>query len=155
MSDRVALTIVAALLVVVLTCVCVLISAIPLRAHEHMPGENTEQARIIEFYKTWKRPKGEFSVIHRQSSCCYGDGAQQDCFPVLQERINEKGQREVMPDVTGAHTQAQAEYGGKWYPLIYNIEENKQIDPRESPDGRSHVCVTGEAAVCYVPGFGG
>lgn len=124
-------------------------------AHEHQPGETTEQQRIVEFYRTWKRPKGEFSIVHRQPSCCYGDGAEQDCFPVLKERINEKGEREVMPDVSGAHTQAQMEYGGKWYPLIYGIEENKQPDPRESPDGRSHVCVTGAAAVCYVPGFGG
>ena len=124
------------------------------RAHEHAPGESTEQARIVGFYKTWKRPKGEFAITHRQSYCCYGDGARQDCFPVLKERVNEKGIREVMPDVTGAHPQAQTEYGNKWYPLNYGIEENKQPDPRESPDGRSHVCVSGMSAICYVPGYG-
>jgi len=124
-------------------------------AHEHAAGESTEQARIVDFYKTWKRPKGEFAVTHRAGYCCYGDGARQDCFPVLQERVNARGIREVMPDVTGAHPQAQIEYGNKWYPLVYGIEENKQPDPRESPDGRSHVCVSGEAAICYVPGYGG
>lgn len=124
------------------------------QAHEHMHGESVEQARVIEFYRTWYRPKGDFSVVHRQSSCCYSQGANQDCFPVLAERTRPDGVREVMPDVTGASTQAQANYGGKWYALTHHINENEQPDPRESPDGRSHVCVAGEAAVCYVPGTG-
>ncbi len=123
-------------------------------AHEHMAGESEAQARVVEFYKTWKRPKGEFAINHRQSSCCYGDGASQDCFPVLAMRKDKDGFWEVMPDVTGAHTQAQAEYGGKWYSLRYHIGEDEQPDPRSSPDGRSHVCVSGQAAVCYVPATG-
>lgn len=126
----------------------------PTYAHEHQPGETSEQARVVEFYKTWHRPKGEFSITHRSPMCCYGDGRQQDCFPVLARRINEKGEEELTPDVTGAATEAQAEYGGKWYPNVFHVTEDEQIDPRDSPDGRSHMCVSGQAVICYVRGWG-
>lgn len=124
------------------------------KAHEHMAGESTEQARVIEFYKTWHRPKGDFSMTHRVGLCCYAGGDSQDCFPVLAQRTNEKGIIEVTPDVSGATTMVQARYGGKWWPLIHNIEEDKQPDPRESPDGRSHMCVTDSVVLCYVAGAG-
>ena len=142
--------------IVLLTALCTTLTWCgPSSAHEHKAGESTEAARIVEFYSTWKRPKGDFSVIHRQPTCCYGSGSQQDCFPVLAVRKNEQGITEVMPDVTDAATEAQARYGSRWYPLNHNIEEDKQPDARESPDGRSHVCVAPSGdAICYVAGYG-
>jgi hypothetical protein len=127
----------------------------PARAHEHQPGETDEQARIVQFYKTWLRPKGDFSIPHRQNSCCFAAGDSQDCFPVLADRDVGHG-HEIMLDVEGASTLAQSHYGGRWFPVKDHIEENIQPDPRESPDGRSHACVTqGGVVVCYVPGYGG
>jgi hypothetical protein len=126
----------------------------PARAHEHEAGESAERARVIEFYRSWLRPKGNFSVEHRVNSCCFGSGSQQDCFPVEATRKNAKGELEVMPDVSEAATEAQANYGAKWYTLDTGVEEDKQPDPRESPDGRSHVCIVGNYIVCYVPGQG-
>ncbi len=141
--------------IALLTVAFTTLTCVGLEAHEHKPGESTEAARVVEFYSSWKRPKGDFSINHRMPTCCYGSGSQQDCFPVLATRINEKGVREVMPDVSGAATEAQVKYGDKWYPLNHSIEEDKQPDPRESPDGQSHVCVAPSGdAICYVPGWG-
>lgn len=123
-------------------------------AHVHAAGETSEQARVIEFYRTWHRPKGDYSIKHREPLCCWAEGDNQDCYPVLARRTNEKGQEELTPDVSGASTAAQAEYGSKWWPNVYHITEDEQPDPRESPDGRSHMCITGQAIVCYVRGSG-
>jgi len=127
---------------------------VPAHAHEHKVGETSEQARVVEFYKTWHRPKGEYSIKHREPLCCWGSGLQQDCFPVLARRFNDKGQEELTPDVSGTPTQVQLEYGGKWWPNIYKVTEDQQVDPRESPDGRSHMCITGQSIICYVRGWG-
>src|ERR1700757_1819763 len=78
----------------------------PVHAHEHQMNESAEQARVVDFYKTWKRPKGDFASSHRVGSCCYAAGDSQDCFPVLAIRHNDKGELEVMPDVTGTSTLA-------------------------------------------------
>lgn len=137
-----------------LMAVCTTLTWSALNAHEHMAGESPEQARVVQFYKTWKRPKGDYSIVHRVGSCCYGDGASQDCFPVLARRVNAQGQEELTPDVTGAATEAQAQYGGRWFPNNKHVTEDEQPDPRESPDGRSHMCVAGEMIVCYVRGWG-
>ena len=118
-------------------------------AHEHTAGESSEQARVVEFYRTWRR------LPYRTIYCCYSEGAQQDCFPVLEQRRNAQGEIEVMPDVTGAHTMAQASYGNKWYVVPVSVQENESEAGRESPDGRSHVCVNGTYVVCYVAGYGG
>jgi hypothetical protein len=128
----------------------------PAYAHEHMQGENPEQARVIEFYRTWQRPKGVFSVEHRERSCCYAAGDYQDCFPVLAIRKSRKdGVWEVYPDLAGTSTKAQITYNN-WYRLDTKVDEDLQPDPRESPDGRSHVCISegAQVVVCYVPGSG-
>lgn len=125
-------------------------------AHEHQAGETSEQARVINFYKSWTRPKGDFSIPHRTASCCYAMGANQDCFPVLATRRAPDGVLEVTPDVSEAPTDAQITFGGVWVRLDHHIDEDQQLDPRESPDGRSHVCITpaSHIAVCYVAGYG-
>jgi hypothetical protein len=137
-----------------LMLVMILLLVYPVQAHEHKAGETTEQARVVEFYRTWKRPRGNFSIPHRQALCCYGGGDMQDCFPVEATRRNERGELEVMPDVSGASTYVQAQYGAKWYIANTGVDEDQQPDPRESPDGRSHVCIVGYSVVCYVPGYG-
>lgn len=123
------------------------------RAHEHQKGELPEQARVIEFYRTWHRPKGSYSIKHREPLCCFAEGKNQDCFPVLGFRKDDSGVIEVKPNTDGASTDTQLEFGD-WYKLNTGVEEDKQIDPRESPDGRSHVCIVGQAIVCYVAGSG-
>lgn len=131
----------------------------PGMGHEHAAGESTEQARIVDFYRTWHRPKGEYSIKHREPMCCYGFGDKQDCFPVLARKIvvdSQGSHEELMPDVTGASTAAQVEYGDKWYSNAYKVDESMQTDGtgRDSPDGRSHMCIQGQTVVCYVPGWG-
>jgi len=40
----------------------------------------------------------------------------------------------------------------KWYKLNTGVDEDLQKDPRESPDGRSYICIQGELPVCFVQG---
>lgn len=110
-------------------------------SHEHSANENAEQARTIEWLRNWKRPG------NRWSSCCYISGLQQDCFAVKQTRIVD-GAFEVFPDVEGHFEYA------RWYRVPHNIEEANQPDPRESPDGRSYVCILGQQVICFVAGAG-
>jgi len=119
-------------------------------AHEHMPGESDAQKRVVDFYKNWHRPKGTFGVTHRLGYCCYGDGARQDCFPVAEIRRGADGGLEAMPDVTGTHSQAQNEYGYKWYKLNTKVDEALQPDPLTSPDARAHMCIANGQVICYV-----
>jgi len=117
-------------------------------AHEHQASETPEQARVIEFLRTWKRPAGPYSVQHRLMSCCYINGLQQDCFAVKETRIGSDGSYEVFPDVEG-----HLEYA-RWYKVPPSIDEANQPDPRESPDSRSYVCIAGQSVICFVSGAG-
>lgn len=116
-------------------------------AHEHQAGESEEEARTIEFLRNWKRPRGPYNIGHRVSTCCYIGGMQQDCFPVKETRI-EHGVTFVFPD-----TEGHIEYA-RWYQIPEGVAEDEQPDPRESPDGRSYVCVAGNNVICYVRGSG-
>ena len=121
---------------------------VPTFAHEHQAGETTEQEQTIEWLRKWKRPAGDFQGIeHRMKSCCYVSGDKQDCFPVEAVRVV-SGVTEVKPYAPG-----KGEYD-TWYPLNHGIEEHLQKDDRESPDGRSFVCIQGQVAVCFVAGSG-
>lgn len=123
-------------------------------SHEHQAGETDEQRRVIEFYRTWLRPKGNFAITHRNGSCCYSSGEYQDCFAVKESYRDKQGVLWVKPDTDGVSTLAQASYGDKWYGVTTGVDEDKQPDPRESPDGRSHVCIAGNNVICYVGGWG-
>jgi len=127
--------------------------AAPAIAHDHKPGETSEQKRVVDFLSSWRRPKGSFSITHRQQVCCYSTGANQDCFPVKAVRRADDGVIEVLPDTDGTSTTAQANYT-RWYRLDTGVEEDKQPDPRNSPDGRSYVCLAGNVVICYVAGAG-
>jgi len=120
----------------------------PVTAHEHQPGESSERKQTVEWLRTWKRPSGEFAGIpHRKDSCCYATGEQQDCFAVKERRVV-NGVLEVFPDSEG-----HSEYD-HWYPVNTGVTEDEQKDPRDSPDGRSFVCIHGESVICYVNGSG-
>ena len=116
-------------------------------AHDHSPQESPEQARVIEWLRTWKRPQsGGFG--HRVMSCCYISGLQQDCFAVRETRMTPDGAYEVFPE-----TEGHIEYA-HWYRVPHNVEEANQPDPRESPDSRSYVCIAGNVVICFVAGAG-
>jgi hypothetical protein len=119
-------------------------------AHDHKPGESAEEQRTIEFLRNWRRPKGPYNIVHRQGSCCYISGQQQDCFPVKAIRMNGTN-KEVLPDTEG--TIAGPGYN-HWYVVPPEVEEANQVDPKESPDARAYVCVTGNMVVCYTEGAG-
>jgi hypothetical protein len=42
----------------------------------------------------------------------------------------------------------------KWYKLNTGVDEDLQKDPRESPDGRSYICIQSDLPVCFVAGSG-
>ena len=117
-------------------------------SHEHSANESAEQTRVIEWLKSWKRPKGHQSLPHRQMSCCYISGLQQDCFAVKETRVASDGSFEVFPDVEGHFEYA------RWYKVPPDIDEANQPDPRESPDSRSYVCIAGATVICFVAGAG-
>lgn len=109
-------------------------------AHDASMAADPEQARVFQFYSTWMRPKGLYAgMIHRSQSCCRST----DCFPVAETRM-EHGQYLVRPESSPT-----------FYRVPSSIVESEQSDPRESPDGRSHVCIIGGAVVCFVEGIGG
>lgn len=116
-------------------------------AHEHTPGETAAQKRKVDFLQQWRRPKGIFAVEHRFLGCCYSTGENQDCFAVKQTRMVD-GVREVFPDSEG-HKEFD-----RWFKLDTGVNEDEQPDPKESPDGRSYVCIQGNQVVCYVGGIG-
>ncbi len=116
-------------------------------AHEHKPGESSEQRRVIEWLQRWHRPKGVFEIEHRVPLCCYAEGGKQDCFRVLQQRVVD-GVIEVRPDV-GDHDSYD-----HWYKVDTKVTEDEQLDPLDSPDGQSYVCILGNAVTCFVRGSG-
>ncbi len=103
------------------------------------PHDHSKMGDVGRFYETWKRPKGNFTgITHRFQSCCN----RSDCFPVAETKM-EGGRYIVRPE--GA---------SKWFRVDPSIIESNQSDPRESPDGRSHVCIIGGLAVCFQEGGG-
>jgi len=99
-----------------------------------------------EFYNKWMRPQGHYQGMqHRKSSCCNLS----DCFPVLETKMV-NGKYFVRPDQPYFNDKSQI----PWYPVPNEIIESNQPDPRETPDGRSHVCIIGGNVVCFVEGNG-
>jgi hypothetical protein len=117
-------------------------------AHEHQAGETAERAETIEWLRRWRRPTGEFAgVPHRHDPCCYIAGKDQDCFLVKERRIVD-GILEVFPESEG-----HPDYD-RWYKVNTGVTEEDQKDPRDSPDGRSYVCISGQLVICFVNGSG-
>jgi hypothetical protein len=95
-------------------------------------------ARAHEFYEGWSRPTGPYGIVHRGMSCCRNT----DCSPVAETRM-EGGRYVVRP-----------EGGDAWFKVPPGVIESQQTDPRESPDGRSHVCILAGMVICFVEGNG-
>ncbi len=115
-------------------------SLLPLAAIAADPHSHDDE--VGEFYRTWMRPKGNFSGIqHRQNSCCN----RSDCFPVVEIR-RERGALFIR---VNAHGNVSPEYK-----VDEAVIESNQPDPRDSPDGQNHACIIGGLVVCLVLGGG-
>jgi hypothetical protein len=77
------------------------------------------------FYKTWNQPTVRDKDGKRTSSCC----SDKDCYPTIIKHI-------------GQFFYAQRREDQRWLQVPDRILEENADDPRESPDGQSHVCMT-------------
>ena len=111
-------------------------------AHDMATAENASEAQVFQFYSAWLRPKGIFNIEHRKNSCCN----RSDCFPVVETKMDAQGRYVVRPEIHG--------FPGQWFTVNPSIIESRQGDPRDSPDGRSHVCIIGGVVACFVEGGG-
>lgn len=73
-----------------------------------------------EFYETWMIPGGQMG---RWQSCCN----KLDCYPTAFKQV-------------GGTWFALRREDQRWIPVPDSKLEHMQPDPRESPDGRSHIC---------------
>ncbi len=85
--------------------------------HQHPPQDSDIHER---FYKDWRMPNGGQA---RTQSCCN----KQDCYPTAFKLV-------------GGTWFARRREDGKWMAVPVSKLENEQTDPRESPDGRGHIC---------------
>jgi hypothetical protein len=103
---------------------------------------HTHDGDVGHFYQTWMRP-GDFGlgIPHRKNSCCN----EKDCYSTSFKFV-------------GGTWFAQRREDGEWMPIPVGILEENQLDPRDSPDGRGHVCMqppgTGNLVFCAVLGKG-
>lgn len=103
--------------------------------HYHRP----QDAGIHErFYMTWLRPNHRMTNGQRSASCCN----LQDCHPTEFKHSN-------------GHWWAKTNDGRNIIFVPEDILEHNQPDARESPDGRSHICVRANQVVCAVLGSAG
>lgn len=91
-------------------------------AQEHTGHPPEDMAIHEQFYSTWMMPNGGEP---RTNSCCNN----QDCYPTQFKKIR------------GTWYALRRE-DGSWMPIPESKLEHLQPDPRESPDGRSHVCAS-------------
>jgi hypothetical protein len=110
-------------------------TALIVKALAQHPPEHQELHE--KFYSTWLRPDWGRVDGRRTESCCN----EQDCYPVETRMRNGKWEYLRRED-------------NAWIIVRDGINEMDQDDPRESPDGRSHVCATTAWTYCFVPGAG-
>lgn len=103
----------------------------PASAHDPSTAHSTTQAEVFHFYATWMRPPA------RSMSCC-GD---HDCQAV---RVKQENGKWFFRD-----PQQQL-----WREIPIDRVESNTPDPRESPDGQSHVCFNAMFVMCAVLGSG-
>jgi hypothetical protein len=104
--------------------------------HSHPPRD----AEVHEmFYVTWNVPN---NGQPRERSCCN----KHDCYPTQIKEV-------------GSTYFALRREDQRWVPIPHSKIEHNQPDPRESPDGRNHVCMAppqdGIKVYCAVLGSGG
>lgn len=120
-----------------------LVATLAARGHDEMLAQTNQEKQVFEFYRTWMRPDGGYGVNHRYQSCCN----KTDCFPVGEIR-KERGIYIVRLRYPNGELSQE-------YSVRTEVIESGQVDPRESPDGRSHACVIGGMVVCFVEGSDG
>lgn len=104
----------------------------PVGAQEHPAAD---MALHDKFYLGWRVPN---AGAERISSCCN----QQDCAPA--DTKHESG-----------HWYGRRRMDASWILIPDSLIESNQGDPRESPDGQSHLCVhPGGRVLCAVLGGG-
>ncbi len=103
-------------------------------ATSHDPGtaQSPEEARVFYFYQTWYR------IPDRTFSCCNMN----DCHVV---QIRQEGGQYYFLDNIYVHG---------WRLIPPARLEHNATDPRESPDGNSHVCFIASNVYCAVLGSG-
>jgi len=101
-----------------------------------------EQDLHLKFYWNWQKPdlSSSFSGRLRNGSCCNN----LDCHPT-----------KVRWGPTG-YWEAWWDERGRWVQIGRGVIEEERPDPRESPDGESHACITKAGnVVCAVRGAKG
>lgn len=84
-----------------------------------------------KFYSHWNIPPA------REYSCCN----KQDCYPTSFKQ-------------EGGRWYAQKREDLSWVLVPEDKLEHNQLEPEESPDGQSHVCMLGSTILCAVLGSG-
>jgi hypothetical protein len=103
---------------------------------QEMGHRPQDMALHEQFYSTWKIPE---NGKERKRSCCN----KVDCEPRKVKKEN--GVWYVWFRIQN-----------RWLPIPENLIESNQSDPRESPDGQSHVCINPNSGMvlCAVLGSG-
>ena len=101
-------------------------------SHDASMAKTPTEAAVFNFYATWYRPP------ERTYSCCNMN----DCHVV---EIKREGTRWFFMDNIYFHG---------WREIPPDRLEHNANDPRESPDGSSHVCFNSMYVLCAVLGSG-
>ena len=101
-------------------------------SHDASMAKTPTEAAVFDFYATWYRPP------ERTYSCCNMN----DCHVV---EIKREGGRWFFMDRIFFHG---------WREIPPDRLEHNASDPRESPDGSSHVCFNSMYILCAVLGSG-
>ncbi len=99
-----------------------------------------------EFYASWKMPEPrDRATGQRQNNCCGG----RDCYPTAIKKVT-YGKWGEQSGWYAMHRET-----GKWVIIPDEKLEHNTHDPRESPDGQSHVCASPLGNIfCAVVGSG-
>jgi hypothetical protein len=105
-----------------------------IRVQDHAGHPPQDMDLHNKFYSTWYVPN---LGRPRVSSCCN----QMDCAPAETKRVN-------------GHWYGRRALDSDWLLIPDAVIESNQDDPRESPDGESHICAYGGRVLCAVLGAG-
>ena len=102
-------------------------------SHDLSAAKTPTEEAVFGFYLTWKR------MPERAMSCC----GNEDCHIVQVQKTN--GKWYFLDRFTNS---------SGWREIPEERLEHNAADPRESPDGNSHVCFTPNYVLCAVLGSG-
>jgi hypothetical protein len=100
---------------------------------------HTHAGAVGHFYQTWLSPEDRKSTGERLKGCCNNV----DCASIIATRRANRRDGILWEVQSGLEP-------GVWYLVPNWIWEDGQGDPRESPDGRGHVCIMGGRVICAV-----